>query len=133
VFRFTMVVEGMVVQLSLPLDQIIGKSGKVIGGEFLLNASDVVQKIAASGLVSYLIPWQGNINDRDYDVSAVFEGNTEEPTVKRIQAFVYGDRTLLLKELTECIAFWQKTCRNTKKTAGLINTGRERLMIVEPA
>jgi hypothetical protein len=108
VFRFTML-EGTVVKLPLPLNEVIGKTGKVIGGEFLLNDGDVVQKIAASGQVSYLIPWQGNIDDRDYDVSVVFEGNTEEETVARIEAFVRDDRTLLIQELTGCINFWQNT------------------------
>lgn len=101
-FRFTMI-EGIVVQLPLPLDEIIGKTGKVIGGEFLLNDGDVVQKVAASGHVSYLIPWQGASDDRDYDVSAVFQSNTEEETIKNIEAFVRGDRTLLIDELTGCI------------------------------
>jgi hypothetical protein len=66
-YRFT-VIEDTVVQLPLPLDQLVGKTGRVIGGEFLLNDGDVVRKVAATGMVSYLIPWQGNIDDRDYDV-----------------------------------------------------------------
>src|SRR5690242_14379497 len=82
-FRFTLI-EGTVVRLPLPLDQVIGKTGQVIGGEFLLNDGDVVQKIAASGTISHLIPWRGNIDDRDFDVSKVFEGKTEEQRIANI-------------------------------------------------
>jgi hypothetical protein len=63
-FRF-MLIEGSVVQLPLTLDQVIGKTGKVIGGEFRLDDGDVVQKVAASGLVLHFIAWQGSLDDPD--------------------------------------------------------------------
>lgn len=62
-FRFTQV-DNVMVRLPLPLDRVIGTSGKVIGGEFQLDDGDVVQKVAASGLVSYLIAWQGVLEAR---------------------------------------------------------------------
>lgn len=104
-FRFTLV-EGTVVQLPLPLDQVIGKTGKVIGGEFLLNDGDVVQKIAASGLVSYLIAWQGTLDNRECDISQVFDGDSEKERIAKVEAFVSGDRALLIEELKDAIAFW---------------------------
>jgi hypothetical protein len=107
-FRFTLL-EGTVVQLPLPLDQVIGKTGKVIGGELLLNDGDVVQKIAASGLVSYLIAWQGTLDNRECDISQVFDGDSEEETIAKVEAFVRGDRTLLIKELIDAIEFWTKS------------------------
>jgi hypothetical protein len=105
-FRFTQV-DNAIVRLPLPLDRVIGTSGKVIGGEFPLNDGDVVQKVAASGLISYLIAWQGVLDRPDYDVSRVLEGDTEAETIARIEAFVRGDRTLLIQELAETIAFWR--------------------------
>jgi hypothetical protein len=75
-FPFTLV-EGTVVQLPSPLDQVLGATGKVVGGEFLLDDGDVVQKIAASGLVSYLIAWQGSLDNREFDVSQVFDGEAK--------------------------------------------------------
>jgi hypothetical protein len=104
-FRFILI-EGTVVQLPLPLDQVIGKTGQVIGGEFLLNDGDVVQKIAASGLVSYLIAWQGSLDNRECDISQVFDGETEEERIANVEAFVGGDRALLIHELTDAISFW---------------------------
>jgi hypothetical protein len=79
----------------------------VIGGEFLLDDGDVVQKIFSSGLISHLIAWQGNLDTRDYDASRVLEGETEVETIAKVEAFVRGDRSLLIQELTETIAFWQ--------------------------
>jgi hypothetical protein len=93
----------------LRLDQVIGKTGKVLGGEFLLNDGDVVQKIAASGLVSYLIAWQGSLDNRECDISQVLDGESEEETTAKVEAFVRGDRSLLIKELTEAIEFWTKS------------------------
>jgi hypothetical protein len=107
-FCFTLV-EGTVVQLPLPLDQVIGKTGKVIGGEVLLNDGDVVQKIAASGLVSYLIAWQGSLDNREFDISQVFDGESEDERIGKVEAFVRGDRTFLIKELTDAIEFWTKS------------------------
>jgi hypothetical protein len=104
-FCFTLM-EGTVIQLPLRLDQVIGKTGKVISGDFLLNDGDVVQKIAASGLVSYLIAWQGGLDHRECDISHVFDGETEEERIAKIEAFVRGDRTLLVKELKDAISFW---------------------------
>lgn len=69
-FRFTQI-DDVIVRLPLPLDRVIGTSGKVIGGEFPLNDGDVVQKVAASGLISYLIAWQGALDRPDYDVSRI--------------------------------------------------------------
>jgi hypothetical protein len=107
-FRFTLV-DGTVVQLPLPLDQVIGKTGKVIGGEFLLDDGDVVQKIAASGLVSYLIAWQGSLDNRECDISQVFDGESEAERIAKVEAFVSGDRALLIRELIDAISFWTKS------------------------
>ena len=106
-YRFTMI-EDTVVQLPLPLDQVVGKTGRVIGGEFLLNDGDVVRKVAASGMISYLIPWQGNIDDRDYDVSQVFAGKQKPRGLQRSKTFVRGDRSHLIQEIEDTIAFWKK-------------------------
>lgn len=106
-FRFTLI-EDAVIPLPLPLDQVIGKTGKVIGGEFWLNDGDVVQKIAASGMISYLIAWQGTLDDQNYDVWRVLEGETEAETIAKIEAFVRGDRRLLIEQLTESIAYLRK-------------------------
>jgi hypothetical protein len=107
-YRFT-VIEDTVVQLPLPLDQLVGKTGRVIGGEFLLNDGDVVRKVAATGMISYLIPWQGNIDDRDYDVSQVFAGETEAERIAKVETFVRGDRSHLIQEIEDTIAFWKET------------------------
>ncbi len=107
-YRFAMI-EDTVVQLPLPLDQVVGKTGKVIGGEFLCNDGDVVQKVAATGMISYLIPWQGNIDDRDYDVSQVFAGETEGERIAKVETFVRGDRSHLIQDIEDTIAFWKET------------------------
>jgi hypothetical protein len=96
-FRFTPV-GGDVIRVPLLLDQVIGKTGKLIGGEFLLDDGDVIQKIYASGMILYLIAWQGNLDRQDYDVSKVLEGETEAETIAKIDRFVRGDRTLLIEE-----------------------------------
>jgi hypothetical protein len=103
-FRFTLV-EGCVVQLPLPLNEVIGQTGKVIGGEFWLDDGDVVRKVAASGQVRHFIAWRGNLDDLDYDVSRVLEGETELETANKVEVFVRGDRTLLIRELEETIAY----------------------------
>jgi len=107
VFRFAEV-EGIVVQIPLPLDQIIGRSGRLIGGEFLLNDGDVVQKIYSSGMILYRIAWQGHLERQDYDVSQVFEGDTEAETTAKIERFVRGDRTLLIQELSHTVSSWRE-------------------------
>jgi hypothetical protein len=102
-FRFTLI-EDCVVQFPLPLNQVIGQTGKVIGGEFWLDNGDVVRKVAASGQVRHFIARQGNLDDLHYDVSRVLEGETDFETAKKVEAFVRGDRTLLIRELEETIA-----------------------------
>jgi hypothetical protein len=87
---------------------VIGRSGKVVGGDFSLDDGDVVQKIAASGMISYLIAWQGYLDNQDYDVGKVLEGATETETTTKVEAFLRGDRSLLIEELTEMIAFWRE-------------------------
>jgi hypothetical protein len=106
-FRFTPVA-GDVIRIPLLLDQVIGKTGKLIGGEFSLDDGDVIQKIYASGMILYLIAWQGNLDRQDYDVSKVLEGETEAETTAKIERFVRGDRTLLIQELTTAIASWRE-------------------------
>jgi hypothetical protein len=86
----------------------VGKTGKPIGGDYLLEDGDVVQKIYASGMAMYLIAWQGNLDRQDYDVDKVLEGETEAETIAKIERFVRGDRTLLIQELTKVTAFWRK-------------------------
>jgi hypothetical protein len=106
-FRFTPV-GGDVIRIPLLLDQVIGKTGKLIGGEYLLDDGDVIQKIYASGMVLYLIAWQGNLDRQDYDVGKVLEGETEAETIAKIGRFVRGDRTLLIQELKKAIASWRE-------------------------
>jgi hypothetical protein len=106
-FRFTRV-GGDVIRIPLLLDQLIGKTGKLIGGEFLLDDGDVIQKIYASGMILYLIAWQGNLDRQDYDVAKVLEGETEAETIAKIERFVRGDRTLLIHELTKAVASWRE-------------------------
>lgn len=101
-----MLVEDAVVQAPLLLDQAIGNSGKVIGAEFWLEDGDVVQKVAASGQVRHFIAWQGSLGEPDYDVSRVLEGETEAETTANVEAFLRGDRTLLIRELEETIAYY---------------------------
>jgi hypothetical protein len=105
--RFTLV-EGAVVQLPLPLDQVIGKTGKVIGGEFLMDDGDVVQKIFSSGMERYYIAWQGSLDHPDYDAYQVLQGETESETIAKVEQFVRGDRTLLAEDLTNTIAAWRE-------------------------
>jgi hypothetical protein len=106
-FRFTLV-EGAVVQLPLPLDEIIGKSGKVIGGEFLLDDGDVVEKIYSSGMERYHIAWQGSLDHPDWDAYQVLQGETPTETAAKIERFARGDRTLLIEDLTKTIAWWSE-------------------------
>ena len=106
-FRFTSV-GGHVIRIPLLLDQVIGKAGKLIGGEYLLEDGDVVQKRYASGMVLYLIAWQENLDRQDYDVDKVLEGGTEAETIAKIERFVRGDRILLIQELTKAIASWRE-------------------------
>ena len=80
----------------------------MIGGEHLLDDGDVVQKIYASGMVLYLIAWQGNLDRQDYDVDKVLEGETEAETIAKIERFVRGDRTLLVQELKKALALWRE-------------------------
>ena len=105
-FRFTSL-GGDVIRIPLLLDQVVGKTGKLIGGEYLLEDGDVVQKTYASGMVLYLIAWQGNLDRQDYDVDKALEGETEAETIAKIERFVRGDRTLLIQELTKATAFWR--------------------------
>jgi hypothetical protein len=98
-FRFTLF-EDAVIRIPLLLDHVMGKAGKGVGGEFLLDDGDVIQKIYASGMILYLIAWQGNLDRQDYDVSKVLEGETEAETTGKIERFVRRDRTLLIQELT---------------------------------
>ena len=41
-------------------------------------------------------------------MSRVLEGDTEAEKITRIEAFVRGDRALLIQELAETIAFWRE-------------------------
>lgn len=75
----------------------------------MLNDGDVVQKVAATGMISYLIPWQGNIDDRDYDVSEIFAGETDAERIAEIEVFVRGDRSHLIREIVDTITFWKET------------------------
>jgi hypothetical protein len=104
-FRFTLF-GGAVIRIPLLLYQVVGKTGKLIGGDFFLDDGDVIQKIYASGMVLYLIAWQGNLDRQDYEVDKVLEGETEAETTAKIERFVSGDRTLLIQELTTAIASW---------------------------
>jgi hypothetical protein len=106
-FRFTRVGSD-VIRVPLPLDRVMGKTGRLIGGEFLLDDGDVSQKIYASGMILYLIAWQGNLDRQDYSVDKVLEGETEAETIAKIERFVWGDRTLLIQELTKAIASWRE-------------------------
>jgi hypothetical protein len=106
-FRFTPV-DGLVIRIPLLLDQLVGKTGRLIGGEFLLDDGDVIQKIYASGMVLYLIVWQGNLDRQDYDVSKVLEGEKEAETIAKIAQFVRGDPTLIIQELTKAISAWRE-------------------------
>ncbi len=106
-YRFTRV-GGDAIRIPLLLDRVMGKTGKLIGSEFLLDDGDVIEKIYASGMILYLIAWQGNLDRQDYDVSKVLEGETETETIAKIERFVRGDRTLLIQELTKAIASWRE-------------------------
>jgi hypothetical protein len=88
----------------LPLDQVIGKTGKVIGGEFLLDDGDVVQKIFSSGMDRYYIAWQSSLDHPDYDAYQVLQGETDAETIAKVEQFVRGDRTLLIEDLTYAIS-----------------------------
>ena len=106
-YRFTRV-GGDVIRIPLLLDGVVGKTGRLFGGEYLLDDGDVIQKIYASGMVSYLIAWQGNLERQDYDVANVLEGESGAETIAKIERFVLGDRTLLIEELTKAIASWRE-------------------------
>ncbi len=106
--RFTNV-NGLVVQFPLTFDKTVGKSGKVLRRDIVLEHGDVVRKVAASGTDDFLIAWPGTFDDHDPDYSSAFDGQTEAETIAKMEAFVRGDRTLLLKELIDSIAFWQAT------------------------
>ena len=106
-FRFTLV-GGDVIRIPLLLDRVLGKTGRLIGGEYLLENGDVVQKIYATGMILYLIAWEGNLDRQDYDVDKVLEGETEAETIAKIERFVRGDRTLLIQELKKAIASWRE-------------------------
>ena len=100
---------GLVVQFPLTFDKTVGKSGKVLRRDIVLEHGDVVRKVAANGTDDFLIAWPGTFDDHDPDYSSAFDGQTEAETIANIEAFVRGDRTLLLKELMDSIAFWQAT------------------------
>lgn len=144
-FRFTLV-EGAVVRLPLPLDQIVGKTGKVIGGEFLLDDGDVVQKIFSSGMDRYYIAWQGSLDHPDYDAYQVLQGETESETIAKVEQFVCGDRTLVIEDLSHTIssmregvaeyeekgrtdAYWKRVAERDRHGIGTLETccaGRNR-------
>lgn len=102
-FRYTHF-EGDVIRIPLLLDQVFGETGRLIGGKFLLDDGDVVQRVYASGMTLYVVAWQGNLDRQDYEVSKVLQGQTEAETTAKIERFVLGDRTLLIEELTKAIA-----------------------------
>jgi hypothetical protein len=131
-FRFTLV-EGAVIRIPLPLDQIIGKTGKVIGGEFLLEDGDVVQKIYSSGMERYYIAWQGGRDHPDYDAYQVLQGDTEAETISKVERFVGGDRTLLVEDLTNTIALWSDQIVQYEERAKQTNTGSESLNVIATA
>jgi hypothetical protein len=123
-FRFTSV-GGDVIRIPLLLDQVVGKTGKLIGGDYFLEDGDVVQKIYASGMVLYLIAWQGNLDRQDYDVDKVLEGETEAETMAKIERFVRGDRTLLIQELKKAIASWREQVAEYEEMGKTDNYWRE--------
>jgi hypothetical protein len=131
-FRFTPV-EGQVIRVPLLLDSVIGKTGRLIGGKYLLDDGDVVQKIYASGMVLYLIAWHGNLDRQDYDVDRVLEGETEAETIAKIERFVRGDRTLLIQELTKAIASWREKLPNTRGWARRMIIGENSLRVIGSA
>lgn len=100
---------GIVVQFPLTFDQIVGKSGNVLRGNFFVEHGDVVWKIAANGTSDFVVVWPGTFEDRDRDFSPVFGGRTEAATTARIEAFVKGDRVLIVKQRMEKISNFGKT------------------------
>ncbi len=106
--RFTNV-NGLVVQFPLAVDKTVGESGNVLRRDIALEHGDVVWKVAANGTDDFLIAWPGTFDDHDPDYSPAFDGRTEAETIANIEAFVRGDRKLLMKELMDSIAFWQTT------------------------
>jgi hypothetical protein len=106
--RFTNV-NGLVVQFPLAFDKTVGKSGNVLRRDIVLKHGDVVWKVAANGADDFVIAWPGTFDDHDPDYSSAFDGRTQAETIANIEAFVRGDRTLLLTELMDSIAFWQST------------------------
>lgn len=123
-YRFTRF-GGDVIRIPLLLDGVVGKTGKLIGGEYLLDDGDVIQKIYASGMVLYLIAWQGNLDRQDYDVDKVLEGETEAETIAKIERFVRGDRTLLIQELTKATVFWREQVAEYEEMGKTDNYWRE--------
>jgi hypothetical protein len=128
-FRCTLV-EGAVVRIPLPLDQIIGKTGKVIGGEFFLDDGDVVQKIFSSGMERYHIAWRGSLDHPDYDADQVLQGETEAETIEKIEQFVRGDRKLLIEDLTNTITSWSEQIAEYEEKGKRTNTGSEWLNVI---
>jgi hypothetical protein len=106
--RFTNV-DGVVVEFPLTLDQIVGKSGNVLRGDFLLEHGDVVWKTAANGISEFIVAWPGTFEDGDPDLSPVFRGRTEAEITAKIEVFVRGNRTLIVNELMDDIEFWEDT------------------------
>ena len=100
--RFTNV-NGIIVQFPLTFDQIVGTSGNVLRGDFLLEHGDVVWEIAANGGSDFVVAWPRTFEDRDPDLSPVFGGRTEAETAAKIGALVKGDRLLIVKQLMEDI------------------------------
>jgi hypothetical protein len=105
--RFTNV-DGVVVEFPLTLDQIVGKSGNVLRGDFLLEHGDVVWKTAASGISEFIVAWPGTFEDGDPDLSPVFRGRTEAEIASKIEVFVRGNRTLIVNELMDDIEFYTR-------------------------
>jgi hypothetical protein len=125
--RFTNV-NGIVVQFPLTFDQIVGKSGNVLRGDFPLEQGDVVWKIAANGISEFVIAWPGIFEDHDPDFGPVFRGRSDAETVEKIEAFVRGDRSLIVNRLSRISGFGKKPCLSMWSKQRRASIGREQPM-----